>query len=36
LVALVAYFHPIYLAAVLINIVLVLMLWGRVATLAAG
>jgi hypothetical protein len=32
LVALVLYFHPIYLAAVLINIALVALLWGRMAT----
>lgn len=32
LVALALYFHPIYIAAVLINIVVVALLWGRLAT----
>ena len=32
LVALALYFHPIYLAAVLINVAIVALLWGRLAT----
>ena len=32
LVALVLYFHPIYLAAVLINVAIVALLWGRLTT----
>jgi hypothetical protein len=35
LVALALYFHPIYLAAVLINVALVALLWGRMATAAS-
>jgi len=35
LVALALYFHPIYLAAVLINVALVALLWGRMATSAS-
>jgi hypothetical protein len=32
LAALALYFHPFYVAAVLINIVIVVLLWGRLAT----
>jgi len=35
LVALALYFHPIYVAAVLINVALVALLWGRVTTAAS-
>jgi hypothetical protein len=35
LVALALYFHPIYLAAVLINVALIALLWGRMATAAS-
>jgi hypothetical protein len=35
LVALALYFHPIYLAAVLINVALVALLWGRMGTAAS-
>ena len=32
LLALAVYFHPIYLAAVLINVAIVVLLWGRLTT----
>lgn len=34
LVALAVYFHPIYVAAVLINVAIVALLWGRLATVS--
>jgi hypothetical protein len=32
IVALAAYFHPLYLAAIAINVVLIALVWGRLGT----